>query len=209
MTIGVLGVKAAIRFLCERAKGELPKVIAISGGTCSGKTTFASKLKSVLQDMGISVRVVPLDSYYKDHDDPGFPKDKQKRHLLDVPGAFFGNEFLADISALAYGNSVRIPVYHLPTNKRLIGQSVSLCPAQTIIAEGLFAGYFMLRSTLPVFYIFIDTPAEVCLERRIERDTRLYGVSPSQVRVFFRSRILPYWEEYASMQRQSADLVIS
>lgn len=203
----VLSVEKALQFLGTQACGkDFPQIVTISGGTCAGKTTFADKLIYRLRHAGKSVEKVPLDAYFRDHDDPKFPQLDGIRSY-DVPGAYLGSEFAKDVLALSKGSATAIPVYDMFTNKRL-PQKLTLQPADVIIAEGIFAGSSLGHSRVKTLHIYMETPTDTCLDRRIERDAQTYSVMPDLVVRNFRKKILPYWHLHQKSEKTIAHLIV-
>ena len=185
----------AIAHIVDMAqKSLLPQLVTISGSTCSGKTTFSQKLKQKLHGIGKTVSIICLDEYFLDGDDPDFPKQHLDR-LFDVPGAYHKDEFVRDISALCKGMPIEMPVYDLTLNKRSPRKRTA-APCDYIIAEGLFAGTFLAATPIEKFHIYMETPVETCLERRIARDTKAYRVSKARVIENWRRKILPFWNTH-------------
>jgi uridine kinase len=205
MTTKTFDFDFAMRFVAEL--GNLPQVIAISGPTCSGKTTFATRLTEDFHNAGVSVTNVPLDCYFRDCDDPDFPRSKQGL-LFDLPSAYWSGEFADAVTSLVIGHPVYLPQYDLARNKRLLTPGEKIFSAHAIIAEGLFAGQFLDRKSFRVFKVFMDTPVEVCLQRRVERDVRIYGVSVRQATEYFRLKVMPYWAQCVLNQKSNADLIV-
>lgn len=210
MLVETMSNNTALRFLVALALEKRLRVVAVSGGTCSGKSTFSNVLSLWLQTAGITSSVLPLDWYYKDFEDPSFPKKKGKL-ILDVPESFLSEKFFSDVVSLVSWESVYPPARNVVRNMRKDEQlpNNEIHPAEVIIAEGLFASTFLQEKHFPVLSVFVDTPMMTCLMRRIERDTKVYGVSASQVGEAWRSKILPFWEQYIMVQRNTADLVIA
>lgn len=207
MTAKTLNARQALQFLQEQSK-DLPSIIAISGPTCSGKTTFTTFFENAGRRNKYPPAVVPLDCFFRSKGDSDCPRDAQGNLLFDVPESFLAQEFTTAVSLLSQGFSTRLPFYDISSNERLARPGVMVFPTGKAVGEGLFAGKFLQEDGLRTFSVFMDTPMEVCLFRRINRDTKLYGVSKEQVERFFRSRIAPYWSLCVGEQLKNADLIV-
>ena len=175
--------------------------VIIAGGTCSGKTTFADNLKIELSKE-FSVTVIKQDDYYKDIQD--VPRIR-KGYLLDSPNAFHTREFRQDIEQLLTEGASVVPQYDVAQNKR-VSKNVKMSRSQVNILEGLHA--IMLLEGLPdTLTVYIDTPLEVCLERRVSRDTGLYGVAAELVKENFADCITPMYHSYIDPQREKAEII--
>jgi uridine kinase len=201
----------AIECLLYSATHLLSSLITVSGGTQSGKTFFSTTLQNALLKHELIVPVVSLDNYFRDHDDPALPRDSDGGLLFDLPQAYHSFEFAQDVSKLLHHQSVFAPIYLKSENRRMNGVTTLLHPSKAsnvVIAEGLFAQTFL--SDVPsAVHIYMDTPIEMCLKRRIETDVTEYKVTAQEVERFFRKKTLPYWEEHVAPQKNHANIVIT
>lgn len=183
-----------------------PLLVAIAGGSCSGKSYLTAKLQELQGSEAISVC---LDDFFKDEDDPTLPYDDQGRLIFDLPDSYHQAEFQEIIRGLLRGEPVVLPCYEKGPNRRNLERSRLIQPAPIVMAEGLFALSFLADFTVPQLRIFLDADLEMCLERRIARDTIAFGVSAGRVRDIFTAKVLPYYQDYVLPQRRLADLVIT
>ena len=85
----ILKVEEALNLLVGQARSKvLPRVVTISGGTCSGKTTFADRLAFRIRQAGLTAVIIPFDAYFRDFDDPMLLNTDGKR-IFDVPKAYW------------------------------------------------------------------------------------------------------------------------
>ena len=87
------------------------KIIAVTGGSGSGKTLFTNLLVERLQK---NTAVLPLDCYYKDRPDQ-IPNDK---YDFDSPQALDFDLYNQHINLLNTGESVQMPHFGYDTGKR-------------------------------------------------------------------------------------------
>ena len=174
--------------------------IIIAGGTCSGKTTLANYLQSRLSKE-FSVSLIKQDDYYKDIQD--VPKIRDG-YLMDSPNAFHSSEFRQDAEKLLLEGKTIAPRYDMAQNKR-ISKDIPINRSQVNIFEGLHT-LSMLEGLPDSLAIFLDTPLDVCLERRINRDTELYGVPIERVRENFNDCIAPMYHSYIAPQMEKAEV---
>ena len=77
-----------------------------------------------------------------------------------------------------------------------------------LVLEGLFAlADARIRSLLELS-VFIDAEDEVCLKRRIGRDTAVRGRTDGSVREQWHSTVLPMFREHVLPTRRYASLVL-
>jgi uridine kinase len=86
--------------------------------------------------------------------------------------------------------------------------SQSVPPADIILLEGVLAMSDPVTRELVDYTIFVDTPLELCLARRIERDALQRGRSEASVRDFWETRAVPMFTQFVAPWRPQADLVV-
>jgi len=138
-------------------------LIGIIGGSGSGKTTVAKKLAKLLRN---NSTLISMDSYYWDLP----PGVKPKEFNFDVPSAFNFDLFERDLRALKEGKTVQIPDYSFITYRSEPGLHIQIESADVILVEGLFVLYNENIRKLFDLSIYIETPDDERLLRRIERD---------------------------------------
>ncbi|MBY6276229.1 MAG: uridine kinase, partial [Symbiobacterium thermophilum] len=106
-------------------------VIAIAGGTGSGKTTIANYISAAFPD---DVALLPHDAYYKDNRNLTYEERSQLNY--DHPDAFDNDLFIAHLKALKAGQAVERPVYNFSTHLRE-HQTLRVEPAAIIVVEGV------------------------------------------------------------------------
>lgn len=186
-----------------------PLLILIAGGTCSGKTYFAEELKKNILGLNLaSVEVVPQDAYYKDKNDPAMPKDEQGSILFDLPTSFRCDDYIADIEKLMSRQEIYLPNYDRTTNKDTKKDGLTILPADIIITEGLFTIRFLEEIYHFATKVYIEAGELLRLARRIERDTKLYGVSTEAVKEKFKSKVTPYHRQFVEPQKKISDFII-
>ncbi|MGE5474568.1 MAG: uridine kinase family protein [Ignavibacteriales bacterium] len=186
--------------LTARQNGIINVVIA--GGTCSGKSTLAETIKSQLSG-NFSIGVLEQDNYFKNLED--FPRGEYG-YLPDSLYAFHTQEFRDDAGNLINLGSIFTPRYDKETNRRT-AKDVPVKRGEINVFEGLHT-ISLLKDLDNCLRVFLDTDLKVCMERRIARDTRLYGIQKELVVKFFEREILPMHKEFVSPQKAYADLVI-
>lgn len=186
-------------------------LIAIAGGSCSGKTLLAGEVAARLGS-GSNVIVIALDSYYRDLSDVAAAS--RGAHNFDHPDSIDLDLFERDLASLVSGGGALIPVYDYATHTRAPREAWrSIDPrsadaARCVIAEGL---HVLHRKSTRILYdlsVFIDIDLDTCLRRRIERDVRERGRTPGSVAEQFDATVVPMYEEFVLPCRRYADLVI-
>ena len=177
--------------------------IIISGSTCSGKTTLANKIQNYFLDK-YDVTVVAQDDYFKNL--PDIPRAREG-YLTDSSGAFHTEEFKSDVQKLLQDCVVMMPKYDISTNTR-ISKNKIVRAGKINIFEGLHTIQLLGRLDNCI-KIFINTDINICLNRRIARDTSNLGVPEERIRQYWNDCIKPMYDKYILPQKANADIVIS
>ena len=142
-------------------------VIGIAGPSGSGKTWVAKQLGERLD----SVLVIQADAYYK-----GCKPNEIDTYNFDVPEAMDLDRLGRDIDELKKGNTIRRPIYDFQLHQRSRDRdgaelTVEVVPSPILVIEGLFVLHHVGIRTLCDVSAFIDERENVCLARRIMRDS--------------------------------------
>ena len=179
----------------------LPVVVAIAGCSGSGKTTLATELARTLDGIHFS-----LDHYYRDLGH--LPLSERARQNFDDPDLIESSLLAVHVAGLARGESIARPVYDFSSYTRVTGQTETVRAARFLIVEGLFTlVYPELRSQYHL-RAYVDTPDQVCFERRVRRDVQERGRTPESVRMQYEATVRPAAERSIRPSAAYADLVI-
>ncbi len=178
-------------------------VIAIAGGSASGKTTLSKLLAQKLQNKST---LFPLDNFYKSND--GIDFEKRKEMNYDSPEAFDFELMTSHLKSLVDGTAVDCPVYDYKTHNRS-NKTVRLESNEFIIVEGILALENEEMRKLSDFKVFVETGADERILRRIERDCLQRGRDVNDVIAQYRSSVKPMHEKYIEPSKEFADIVIN
>lgn len=180
-------------------------VIAISGGSGSGKSTLAAALIDAL-----SPRLVSLfleDAYYwpRSH----YPDDLPVSEInYDDPSSKDISSLTADLAALKSGTPIFQPRYDFEHHARADGRD-ELAPADIIIFEGIHTLSLPEADHLIDLRVFVDTPDDLRLARRIRRDVLERERSLESVLNQYMSTVRPAHYAHTFPAKFRADLVIA
>lgn len=182
-----------------------PIIIAISGASGSGKSLFTQNLALKLQQQDRQVLVLQEDHYYKSQDH--IPLEDRTSTNYDHPDAFEHDLLSAHLYALRAGESIEYPAYCYKTHTRLQETEV-IAPAPIIIIEGI-----MLLTQIHLFdhfnvKVFVDTALDVCLMRRMLRDTQERGRSMVSVATQYENTVKPMYHKFIEPSKTFADLIV-
>lgn len=180
-----------------------PQIIAVVGASGSGKSTVVTQLQN---DPSISVSVIQVDQYYRDLSHQAL--SERDKVNFDHPDAIEFELLREDLQSLKRGESIDAPIYDFTVHNRAsVTQHIEA--KDIIILEGILALADPKTAKLVDRVVFIDTPLEVCLARRIKRDSLERGRSEASVRDFWTTRAAPMFCEYVAPWKAKADLVLS
>lgn len=177
-----------------------PYLIGIAGPSGAGKTTLAQRLARELQ-----APILSLDAYYRSLD--ALPPAERERVNFDHPSALDHALLIEQLTALAAGRTIQVPVYDFATHTRT-GETVPLAAPGFAIVEGLFALYWEEVRAQLATRVFVEAGDAVCFTRRLERDTRERGRSVESVQLQYRETVRPMAERYVLPTRAFADVVV-
>lgn len=178
-------------------------VIGISGGSCSGKTTFVNRLK---RRFGKEITVLSHDSYYVSRDNMS---DEEKAAVnYDHPDALETELLIRHIKSLKRGRWINCPIYDFEHHTRR-RKTVRIMPSKIIIVEGVLIFADEELRKLFDLKIFIDSDADERLARRVKRDMRDRGRSAESVVTQYLATVKPMHEQYVEPGRSIADIVIN
>ena len=179
-----------------------PLLVAIVGGSGSGKTWLAEKLQNIL---GHKAARISLDDFYRDRSHLA-PARRAKLNF-DHPRAIDWGAFEKAIRALRAGRGARIPQYDFSTHCRLRKGEV-LKPAGIILVDGLWLLRNAALRRLFEVKIFMDCPARTRLKRRLARDVESRGRNRPSVQRQFRETVEPMHRRFVLRQARWADVVL-
>lgn len=172
-------------------------IILITGGSCSGKSAFASSFHHALH--------ISTDTFYVHKKDLVVEADGS--YNFDDPKNVNLNECADVVNKLAEGKSVEVPVYNMLTNDRNGTEKVEPhSDIKFIVVEGIFAFHSPLRELADI-RIFIDTPAEIRVARRMLRDIERKGKSKVEILHDFIAAEKGY-AKYIEPMKEFADVII-
>ena len=147
-----------------------------------------------------------LDSYYADLNHLSLA---ERAHFnFDAPESLDSPLLIEHVRQLSRGEAIEKPIYNFKNHSRT-GQTERLAARPFIIIEGLFALYWEEIRAVQATKVFVDLGEEICLARRIERDTRERGRSRESVLEQFQTTVRPMAQQYVHPTRQFADVVLT
>jgi uridine kinase len=178
-------------------------LIGVAGGTGSGKTSFAQKLRDRLG----ADRCVMLaqDAYYKDAS--RLSPEERRSINFDHPDAFDLPLLVQDLRDLKAGRPAPQLTYDYASCSRTVVAD-ALTPLPVIILEGiLILAEESLRRLMNI-KLFIDADADVRILRRLRRDLKERGRSYEAFESQYLASVRPMHLEFVEPSKRYADLIV-
>jgi|TARA_Y100000310_G_C20576050_1_gene760471 uridine kinase len=183
-------------------------IIAIAGASASGKSLFSKTIYNELVnelEPG-AIAVIEEDAYYKDQSH--LPFDHRTQTNYDHPDAFEHELLHEHLLQLRAGKSVDVPTYDYAMHTRS-DETRRVAPAKVLIVEGiLLLSDPALRKEFDI-KVFIDTPLDICLMRRMQRDMEQRGRTLQSVVDQYQATVRPMFYQFIEPSKHKADLVVT
>jgi uridine kinase len=186
------------------AAQQRPVVVAIAGGSGTGKSTLAAALTRALADM--SPVVLAQDHYFRDFAEYD-PDERERVRTANHPEAMNWAEFHTALDRLVAGTTVQQPA--AGTGARERGDDPrTLGPAGVVLVEGLFALWDEQCRTVADLRLYTEVPDDERVLRRVERDVRERGRTVEAIVSWYRRDVQPNYSRFTVASRCYADLVV-
>ncbi len=178
-------------------------IIGICGGTGSGKTTIARAIVEAVGEK--NVVLVEQDSYYRNLAD--MPLDERHQANFDHPDSLDSDMLVNHILRLKQGLQVEMPLYDFKTHTRSDKIEV-IEPRPVVIVEGILIFSESRVLDLLDVRIFVDTPDDIRLIRRLKRDFTERGRTYERTMEQYERTIRPMHFEFVEPSKRHADMII-
>jgi len=181
-------------------------LVGIAGGSGAGKTTLVNVISEKLKAWAsIEATIVNHDSYYKEYSH--LSKTEKDKLNFDHPNSLDNHLFVEHLALLKQGQSVLAPVYDFATHSRLTN-TIIIKPSSVILVDGiLLLVEPKIREILDI-KIFLDTPADIRILRRLHRDINERGRTVESVINQYLATVRPMHEQFVEPSKQYADLIL-
>lgn len=180
-----------------------PYLIGVAGGSNSGKTTIAERLAELIGSEHLSL--IRLDSYYISRSDQ--PIEERAAANYDHPDAFDWELLNDHLAALTAGGTVDVPVYDYTIHDRS-DRVDAVTAARVIVVEGILVLWEpRLRERFDL-KIFVDTPADLRIIRRLRRDVAERGRTPESILDQYLTTVRPSHELFIEPSKRYADVIV-
>jgi uridine kinase len=177
--------------------------IGICGGTGSGKTTIA---RAIVGTVGAErVVLVEQDSYYRNLAD--MPLDERHQANFDHPDSIDSDMLVDHLVQLKKGLPVEMPLYDFVTHTRS-DRIETIKPRRVVIVEGILIFSEPRVLDLLDVRVFVDTPDDIRLMRRLRRDINERGRTFERTLQQYERTIRPMHYEFVEPSKRHADVII-
>lgn len=176
-------------------------LVGIAGGSGSGKTTFANE---IVKNFGSGALLVQADSYYKDYS--YLPDVERSEVNFDHPNSIDIDLLVADLAALKAGREVDVPVYDFVRNTRSEKVQSSGHP-KVVILDGIMVFALPEIREMIDLKIYLDTPQDLALLRRVERDILERGRELKSIQEKYLTQVRPMYKLFVKPSKQFADVI--
>ncbi len=177
------------------------KVIGITGGSGSGKSTIVCKIAEVSE----SFVSIAQDSYYKS---ASFVNNANITAFnFDHPDAFDNDLLCQHIRDLKEGKAIEMPQYDFVHHCRR-QESIRIEPAPLVIVDGLMILYVPEIRELLDLKIYVDTPHDIRFIRRLQRDILERGRTVESVVKQYLEVVRPGHFSFIEPTKEFADLIV-
>ena len=181
-----------------------PLIIAISGGSGSGKTFLA---QAINEELGPDKsNILSQDNYYIDQSDK-FDGDGGSVNF-DHPESIDFQLLAQHLKLLKKNYPISMPQYDFATHTRQ-DETVEFEPRDIIVVDGiLILCSEQLRDIFDEI-VFVDTPENIRFKRRLKRDVEEIGRTPEGVKTQFEKQVKPMHDEFVEPCKEFADKISS
>ena len=180
-----------------------PVIIAVAGGSASGKTTVVNEILSKL-DLK-SVAIIKHDDYYKDQKDMSI--EARYKVNYDHPLSLDNDLLVSHIETLLKGENILKPTYDFEAYTRS-QKTECVEPKKVIILEGILILTDERIRKLSDIKLFVELDDDTRFIRRLQRDIKERGRSVESVIDQYLNTVKPMHHKYVKPTKRHADVII-
>lgn len=179
----------------------MARIIGISGGSGSGKTTIVRKIKEIVGEFAF----IPQDNYYLSAE--YVSNTNINAFNFDHPSAFDTDLIREHLAALRAGRPIEMPQYDFVHHRRR-DETVRVQPGKLVILEGIMIFFESQIRDLIDLKIYVDTPDDIRFIRRMSRDIHERGRTVQSVIDQYLETVRPGHYEFIEPTKAYADLIV-
>ena len=180
-----------------------PYIIGIAGGSGSGKSTFAQRIKEAFEN---EVSLISCDNYYLPHDE--LPLEERAHLNYDAPEALEFDLMVRHLEGLKNGQAALCPVYDFTKHTRS-DKVTKIQPRPIILIDGILIFHDPdLRNCMDL-KIYVETDADERILRRAKRDMQERGRDLDSVIEQYLTTVKPMHNTYVNPTKVYADIILN
>lgn len=180
-----------------------PYIIGIAGGSGSGKSTFAGRIKEAFPE---HVSLISCDNYYLPHDELSLEERAELNY--DAPEALEFDLMVRHLDQLKNGQTALCPVYDFSHHTR--SSSVTeIKPRPIILIDGILIFHDEALRECMNLKIYVETDADERILRRARRDMLERGRDLDGVIHQYLSTVKPMHNTYVEPTKVFADIILN
>lgn len=181
-----------------------PMIIAIAGGSASGKTTV---IKEIIERFNNSVEIslISQDDYYKDLSDMSM--EERAKVNYDHPDSFDNELLKQNLMDLIAGKTIKKPVWDYKKHNRK-EEWVEVAPTKIIVIEGILVLQNEMIRNLADIKIFVKCDEDLRFIRRLQRDINERGRTVDSVITQYLATVKPMFNTFIRPSSMFADIII-
>lgn len=180
-----------------------PYIIGIAGGSGSGKSTFAERIKAAFPD---HVSLISCDNYYLPHDE--LPLEIRAHLNYDAPEALEFDLMVRHLEALKDGQIALCPVYDFTRHTRS-DKVTEIEPRPIILIDGILIFHDETLRKCMDLKMYVETDADERILRRARRDMVERGRDLDSVIDQYLSTVKPMHNTYVKPTKVFADIILN
>lgn len=180
-----------------------PVIIAVGGGSASGKTTVVTEIIEKLNQEDLVV--IKHDDYYKKQSHLSL--DERYQINYDHPDSMDNDLFISDIKKLIKGEKIFKPTYDFVLHDRSEKVEV-VYPKKVIILEGILILEDRRIRDLSDIKLFVELDDDLRFIRRLQRDIEERGRSLESVVKQYLKTVKPMYHRFIEPTKRYADVII-
>lgn len=180
-----------------------PYIIGIAGGSGSGKSTFAGRLKEAFPDQ---ISLISCDNYYLPHDE--LPLEQRAHLNYDAPEALEFDLMVRHLEELKNGKPALCPVYDFTRHTRS-DKVTEIEPRPIILIDGILIFHDTALRECMDLKIYVETDADERILRRAKRDMQERGRDLDSVIDQYLTTVKPMHNTYVNPTKVFADIILN
>lgn len=207
--------------VAERITESQIKVLLLAGPSGAGKTTTANLIADAIRTRGFDTLIVSLDNFYRDHEDPAYPRLESGARDMESADALDLARVRDCLSHILLGRDFSIPRYDFKLGRAISETAYEPVRHGCVIVEGLHALNPAIAHHLPeggVLRLFVSVSTNIVDEagervlsgrkirflRRLVRDSIFRGADVSLTLSVWQS-VLDGEDKYLYPYKSNAD----